>query len=201
VLRQHGYLTIREENNKELLDAGASKAFAVADHQVAHVYCQHQYISEVKNLMKETPGVSLVLDKQEQAEYGLDHERSGELVVVSTENAWFTYYYWEDDSRAPDFARTVEIHRKPGYDPVELFLDPALKPALLQVGFKLLKRKLGFRSLLDVIPLDANLVKGSHGAIPSDPKHYPILVTENWDPERTIEATEVYSWLMDFFRH
>jgi len=199
VLRKHGYLAIREENKKELLDAEASKAFAVADHQVAHVYCKPNYLLEVKKLLKSTDGVSLVLDKKEQAEYGLDHDRSGELVVVAKENAWFTYYYWEDDVKAPDFARTVEIHRKPGYDPVELFLDPKLKPALLQVGYKLLKRKLGFRSLLDVIPLDANLVKGSHGAIPTDPRHFPILVTEDWDPERIIEATEVYDYISYFF--
>ena len=85
-------------------------------------------------------------------------------------DAWFTYYYWLDDARAPDFARTVDIHRKPGYDPVELFLDPAIRVPPLTVGWKLAKRKIGFRSLLDVIPLDATLVKGSHGRTgePSD---------------------------------
>ena len=93
--------------------------------------------------------------------------------------AWFTYYYWMDDDRAPDYARTVDIHRKPGYDPVELFLDPAIRIPPLTVGWKLAKRKAGFRSLLDVIPLDASLVKGSHGRQTTWEEEGPVLITKN----------------------
>ena len=105
----------------------------------------------------------------ERAAHGLDHPRSGEIVAVSRADRWFSYYYWLDDDRAPDYARTVDIHRKPGYDPVELFLDPNIPLPMLKVAWTLLKRKLGFRSLLDVIGLDASLVKGSHGRITDDP--------------------------------
>ena len=118
---------------------------------------------EVKRLLEGLPGVERVLDDDGKRAAGLDHPRSGELVAVSRADRWFTYYYWLDDARAPDFARTVDIHRKPGYDPVELFLDPALRVPKASVGWRLAKKALGFRYLMDVIPLDASLVKGSHG--------------------------------------
>ena len=102
--------------------------------------------------------------------------RAGDLIAVARENAWFTYYYWLDDRRAPDFARCVDIHRKPGYDPVELFLDPKLRAPKLKVAGKLLKKKLGFRMLMDVVPLDASLVKGSHGVCPHDSADWPVLI-------------------------
>ncbi|HET7218011.1 MAG TPA: nucleotide pyrophosphatase/phosphodiesterase family protein [Vicinamibacterales bacterium] len=164
VLRQHGLIAVRRERGLELLDPGASAAFAVADHQVAHIYVNDaSRLSAVRSLIESTPGVERVLDDRGKAEYGIDHERAGDLVAVAGRHAWFTYYYWMDDALAPDFARTVDIHRKPGYDPVELFLDPAIAVPALTVGWKLAKRSLGFRTLLDVIPLDATLVKGSHG--------------------------------------
>src|SRR6185295_7320179 len=109
-------------------------------------------------------GVAQVLDAAGKRAAGLDHERSGDLVAFSAEDAWFTYYYWHDDTQAPDFARCVDIHRKYGYDPVELFLGASK----LTVAAKLLKKKLGFRMLMDVIPLDPSLVKGSHGTRPKD---------------------------------
>ena len=111
------------------------------------------------------------------ASFGLDHPRSGELVAISRPDRWFSYYYWLDDARAPDFARTVDIHRKPGYDPVELFVDPAIRSRRLAIGWRLLKRKLGSRTLLDVISLkDTQLVKGSHGRLTDDPDHGPGLL-------------------------
>jgi hypothetical protein len=100
------------------------------------------------------------------------------LIAVSDARRWFTYYYWRDDRRAPDFARCVDIHRKPGYDPVELFVDPALAFPKLKIAATLLRKKLGFRTLMNVIPLDATLVKGSHGRIP-DPAEYPLFVAGN----------------------
>jgi hypothetical protein len=120
-------------------------------------------LSAVRALLENTPGIESVLDTAGKGAHRIDHTRAGDLVAISKPDAWFTYYYWLDDRRAPDFARTVDIHRKPGYDPVELFLDPAIRLPRVTVGWKLAKRKLGFRTLLDVIPLDASLVKGSHG--------------------------------------
>jgi hypothetical protein len=99
------------------------------------------------------------------------------LIAVAQPNAWFNYYYWLDDRRAPDFARTVDIHRKPGYDPVELFLDPKLPLPKLKIAWRLLQKKLGFRMLMDVIPLDATLVKGSHGRRPADKKDWPVFIS------------------------
>jgi len=180
--REKGWITVKEEFGRELLDFGACKAFAVADHQVAHVYINDPVVEEnVRALLEDTPGVDRVLGQEEKRAAGIDHERAGDLIAVATENAWFTYYYWQDDSRAPDFARCVDIHRKPGYDPVELFLDPQRKLVKGQIAWRLAKKKLGFRMLMDVIPLDASLVKGSHGARPSDPADYPVIIAEDED--------------------
>jgi predicted AlkP superfamily pyrophosphatase or phosphodiesterase len=179
VLRQAGLLAVREELGRELLDAGASAAFAVADHQVAHVYVNDPArLAGVKKLLESTAGVGRVLDEQGKREPHLDHSRSGELVCLADSNAWFTYYYWLDDDRAPDFARTVDIHRKPGYDPVELFVDPNLSAARLRIAWTLAKRKLGFRTLMNVIPLDASLVKGSHGLAPARPEEGALLLSD-----------------------
>jgi len=117
-----------------------------------------------------------VLDADGKREYALDHERSGELVALSRADRWFTYYYWLDDARAPDFARTVDIHRKPGYDPCELFLDPALSFPKLRVALRLAQKALGMRYLMDVIPLDASLVRGSHGRLPDDARDGPVFL-------------------------
>jgi predicted AlkP superfamily pyrophosphatase or phosphodiesterase len=182
ILRSHGLLVVREELGRELLDAGASTAFAVADHQVAHVYVNDlSRLEQVHGLLATTPGVARVLDDDGKRQHHLDHPRSGELVALAEPNAWFTYYYWADDDRAPDFARTVDIHRKPGYDPAELFLDPSLALPGVRIAAKLLRRKLGFRTLMDVIPLDATLVRGSHGLGLQTPDHGPIFMTSRPD--------------------
>ena len=177
-LREAGLLSVRVEDGGELLDAPQSKAFAVADHQLAHIYVQEsQMIPEVKGMVASLPGVEQVLDRAGQAAIGLDHARSGELVAIARAGAWFTYYYWIDDRNAPDFARLVEIHRKPGYDPVELFLDPAIRFPTLAVGWRLAARRLGFAALMDVIPLDATLVKGSHGRPSDDSADGPVFLS------------------------
>jgi predicted AlkP superfamily pyrophosphatase or phosphodiesterase len=187
VLRGQGLVAVREELGHELLDAGASAAFAVADHQIAHVYVNDRSrLSEVHKLLAETPGVERVLDGQGKREFSLNHPRAGDLVALARENAWFTYYYWLDDTGAPDFARTVDIHRKPGYDPVELFLDPTLVLPKLKIGLTLLRKSLGFRYLMQVIPLDASLVRGSHGRVTDSPDKGPVLLTNqprllDWD--------------------
>jgi predicted AlkP superfamily pyrophosphatase or phosphodiesterase len=150
-LRQAGLVAVREEMGHEIMDAGASEAFAVADHQLAHVYVRSpDKIGAVAQLLSELDGVELVLGEEGKRVAGLDHPRSGELVAIAKADRWFSYYFWLDDARAPDYARTVDIHRKPGYDPVELFVDPAIRFPLLAVGWRLAKRKLGQRTLLDV---------------------------------------------------
>jgi predicted AlkP superfamily pyrophosphatase or phosphodiesterase len=186
VLREEGGVRVREEQGLELLDPGASEAFAVADHQVAHVYVKDPArLVRYADICRAIPGVGQVLDRAGQAQLRLDHERAGDLVLVASEGCWFCYNYWLDDSQAPDFARTVDIHRKPGYDPVELFLDPRLGSPKLAIGWRLLKRKLGFRTLLDVIPLDPSLVRGSHGRLDSPSGGRPVLITQRGSQEAT----------------
>ena len=202
IFRERGWLTVKEELGLEILDAGASKVFAVADHQVAHIYLNDATLEKsVRELLEKTPGVEKVLGKAEKIAAGIDHSRAGDLLAVAGENAWFTYYYWLEDARAPDFARTVDIHRKPGYDPVELFLDPKIPLPKLKIAGRLLQKKLGFRMLMDVIPLDATLAKGSHGRWPADKKDWPVLITSQREllGAQQIESTDVFQilqWLV-----
>jgi predicted AlkP superfamily pyrophosphatase or phosphodiesterase len=156
LFRKKGWLQVKDELGRETLDAGGCEVFAVADHQIAHVYAKHGPTPELRRFLEALDGVAEVRES-------IDGERSGDFVVVAEPDAWFTYYYWEDDAKAPDFARCVDIHRKPGYDPAELFLDPAISNPKWEIGKFLLKKKLGLRGLLEVIPLDATLVQGSHG--------------------------------------
>lgn len=193
-LRQNGFIQCREELGRDVFDAGASDAFAVADHQIAHIYVKSsERIAEVKKLIEGLDGVERVLDAEGIKEEGLDHPRSGDLIAISNDDRWFSYYYWLDDEKAPDYARTVDIHRKPGYDPVELFIDPDMRFPMLQMAFKLAKRKLGFRNLLDVISLkDTKIVKGSHGRITDNPDDGPMVISSRGDllGEGPIEAVD-----------
>ncbi|ERT08562.1 type I phosphodiesterase / nucleotide pyrophosphatase family protein [Lyngbya aestuarii BL J] len=183
LLREKGLLSVREELGLELLDMGASEAFAVADHQIAHIYVRSDAnISKVRSILENVDGIDYILDKEDQKAFHLNHSRSGDLVAIADPHAWFTYYYWLDDKRAPDFARTVDIHRKPGFDPVELFIDPKIPLPKLKIASTLLRKQLGFRYLLDVIPLDANLVKGSHGCIPPNTCDHPVFITQKAEP-------------------
>ncbi|SIO15343.1 alkaline phosphatase family protein [Algoriphagus halophilus] len=180
VFRKAGLIQVKNELGLETLDAGTSRAFAVVDHQLAHIHVKDKAdLPLVKKLLEETPGVDLILDEEEKKKYHLDHERSGDLVVVADKDSWFTYYFWLDDSKAPDYARCVAIHQKPGYDPVELFMNPEFALPMVKVGLKVLKKKLGFRYLMDVIPLDATLVKGAHGRIPEESLDHPVFFTSN----------------------
>jgi predicted AlkP superfamily pyrophosphatase or phosphodiesterase len=199
-LRRAGLLAVRDELGRELLDPGVSAAFAVADHQIAHVYvADPARIAEVKALLEALPGVARVLDEQGKREMGLDHSRAGELVALSDADKWFTYYYWLDDERAPDFARCVDIHRKPGYDPVELFIDPSLAVPALQVGWRLLKKVAGMRYLMDVIPLMPELVKGSHGRVTDDDDAGPLFISSEAHllPDEHVHATDVKQLILD----
>lgn len=199
-LRRAGLLAVRAERMGEQLDAGASEAFAVVDHQVAHVYVRRpERVAEVAALVRGLDGVEAVWTGRERRAQGLDHERAGEIVAVSRADRWFQYYFWLDDDRAPDYARTVDIHRKPGYDPVELFLDPRIRFPKLKIGLTLLKRRLGMRSLLDVIALDAGLVRGSHGRVTDRPEEGPLFATnrpETLPPGPSVTATSVKDLLL-----
>lgn len=176
-LREAGLLVARTTPAGEVLDVFGSRAFAVSDHQVAHVYTKDRASTEAAaKLLGELTGVDLVLGEKGKKALGLDHVRAGDIVLVSKPDAWFTYYYWLDDHEAPDFARTVDIHRKPGYDPCELLLDPEIAFPKLRVARRLAQKKLGMRCLMDVIPLDATLVQGSHGRLPDDPRDGPVFL-------------------------
>lgn len=188
VLRDKGLLSVRVERGLELLDAGASKAFAVADHQVAHIYINDpSVITQVKKIAEGINGVELVLDREAQKLCHIDHERAGDLILIANENSWFTYYFWLDDTKAPDYARMVDIHRKPGYDPLELFMTSKARAA-----YKLLRKKAGFRYVMDVIPLDATLIRGSHGRLAADKRFHPVLVSDIATKQKDISATDVY---------
>ncbi len=195
VFRERGWLTVREELGRELPDVGASQAFAVADHQIAHIYLNRPGPTrqEVVDAVAAVPGVDRVLSGEAKAAAGLAHNRAGDLIAVADAGAWFTYYHWLDEARRPDYAPTVDIHRKPGYDPCELFLDPARPLIKARVAGRLLQKKLGFRALLDVIPTDATLVKGTHGRPDLPAADGPLLIASDADavPGDTVEATQV----------
>ena len=169
LFRAKGWLSIKNELGRETLDPGGSKVFAVADHQIAHIYCNDPtLLPEVKALLQETPGIEETRPQ--------NHSRSGDLIAIAQPDSWFTYYFWENDDLAPDYARTIDIHRKPGYDPCELFIDPAIPLPKAKIAKFLLKKKLGLRALLDVIPLDPTLVKGSHGRDKVPDSEQPVFV-------------------------
>ncbi|WP_049580321.1 alkaline phosphatase family protein [Streptomyces sp. SBT349] len=199
-LRRAGLLEVYTQAGMEYLDPWVSRAFAVADHQVAHVYVRRpEDLRRTREVLASLPGVDEVLDETGKKSAGLDHARSGELVAVAEPDAWFTYYYWLDDARAPDFAPTVEIHRKPGYDPAELFFDPADRLAKPRAGLALARKKLGLRYRMNVIPLDPSVVRGSHGRLPEDPNDAPILLCS--DPEALtgapVAATAIKQLMLD----
>jgi predicted AlkP superfamily pyrophosphatase or phosphodiesterase len=197
-LRAEGLLEVYTQDGMEYLDPWVSRAFAVADHQVAHVYVGNDDVARAKEILARLPGVDMVLDRVEQARYQLDHPRAGELVVVAEPDAWFTYYYWLDDDRAPDFARGVEIHRKPGYDPAELFFNPADPLVKAKAGLNLVKKKVGLRYTMNVVPLDPGIVRGSHGRLPDSAADGPVLLcSDPREPGRDkLSATDVHSLLL-----
>ncbi len=177
LLHEKGLLRVQQTSHGELLDCGASRAFVVADHQCAHVYVRDAAdLQAVRALLAKVPGVARVLDRVQQRELGIDHQRSGELVCVAERGCWFAYHYWLDEARRPDFAPTVDIHRKPGYDPAELFVDPKITFPKWKVATTLAKKLLGFRYLMDVIPTDPSMVRGSHGRIYDDDDAGPVFL-------------------------
>ena len=201
VLRDRGWLELKPEDGSLTLDTFASKAFAVVDHQVAHVVVLDPSVKEeVRKALLATPGVAEVLDAEGQDAAGVRHARAGDFIAVADARSWFSYYWWEEGQGDPDYARTVDIHRKPGYDPVELFIDPKIRIPALKVAWFLLKKKLGFRALLEVIPQDASLVRGSHGRIPEDSLDWPVLIGPAGGAAPTqLASTDVYARIVAGF--
>ncbi|MFJ3929028.1 MULTISPECIES: alkaline phosphatase family protein [unclassified Streptomyces] len=197
-LRRAGLLEVHAQAGMEYLDPAASRAFAVADHQIAHVYVrQAQDLDAARGTLAGLPGVAEVLDAEAQKVSGLGHRRSGELVALAEPDAWFTYYYWLHDHAAPDFARTVEIHRKPGYDPAELLLDPRDPCVRLRAVGALARKKVGLRYRMAVVPLDPAPVRGSHGRLPDDQEQGPVICCSA--PEAVdgpVAATDVKALLL-----
>lgn len=198
ILRQSNLLKVKTELGKELLDPGASDAFAVCDHQIAHIYIKDRTkINEVSKLFEGNEQIDKVISGPAKQKYGLDHERSGDIILLAKPDSWFNYYYWLVQAKAPDFANTVDIHRKPGYDPVELFFDKKKKFIFLRVLWKLIKKKIGFRTLMDLISLDPSLVKGSHGAKPQEGCE-PIFISNlNKNLPNTIDPLEIKNILLE----
>ncbi|WP_411827687.1 alkaline phosphatase family protein [Luteolibacter sp. AS25] len=189
LFRKKGWLSIKNELGRETLDCGGSKAFAIADHQIAHIYINDPSIKdEVRALLENTAGIEEIRPR--------NHHRSGDFIAIATQNSWFTYYFWENDMLAPDYARTIDIHRKPGYDPCELFIDPSIKFPKLKIASFLLRKKLRIRSLLDVIPMDATLVKGSHGRDNVPDSFQPVLIGTT---ESAGSSQEIHRIILDHF--
>jgi predicted AlkP superfamily pyrophosphatase or phosphodiesterase len=201
ILRKHGLLKIKEELGVEILDTFNSQAFAVVDHQVAHVIVQDRSkLDKVRKILENTDGVEKVLDQDAQKKLGINHVRSGDFIVVAKKNAWFSYYWWVSDERAPDYARTVDIHRKPGYDPAELLIDPAIKLPLMNIVWFLLKKRLGFRALLKLTPLTGEKIKGSHGRAPEDSLDWPVIISSQPSAfKRDCTSTEVHQTIISGF--
>jgi len=199
VLREHKWIQVRQELGLEILDPGASSAFAVADHQIAHIYVNDKsQLSKIRKVLENTAGIAELWDEDSKEKNKINHSRSGDFIAIAEKNSWFSYYYWMDDKFAPDFARTVDIHRKPGYDPVELFLDPEIKFPHLKVIKNLIKKKMGFRYLMDVISLDAGLVKGSHGRVDNNKDQKAICIT-NFNAtgnKENMKAEDVYKLIL-----
>ncbi|MGW0927764.1 alkaline phosphatase family protein [Streptomyces sp. NPDC002644] len=198
VLRRAGLLEVHTQAGMEYLDPMASRAFAVADHQTAHIYVRRgEDLERVRDLLAKEPGVAEVLGDEGKKAHGLDHPRAGELVLVAEPDSWFTYYYWLDDARAPDFAQLVEIHRKPGYDPAELFMDPLDPYVKLKAAGALARKKLGLRYRMAVVPLDPSPVRGSHGRLPERDEDGPLLLCSTpHDLGDRVAATEVKNLLL-----
>jgi hypothetical protein len=199
LFRSAGLLTARPGPFGEVFDPFGSRAFAVCDHQLAHVYVRDPADRGlVRDILAAAAGIGRVLAGDERAEIGLDHPRSGELVILANPDAWFAYPFWLDDRLAPDYARTVDIHRKPGYDPCELFFDPKLAWPKGRVMLRLMQKKLGLRTLFDVIPLDTSLVRGSHGLPAAQPQDRPILIGDGPEPTAgSLALTDVHGLIVE----
>ena len=192
MLRELNLLRVRPGPFGEQIDMYASRVVAVCDHQLAHVYVRDPAdVPHVADVLGGLPGVANAYAGPAREAVGLHHERSGEIVLLSKPNAWFAYPFWLDDAEAPDYARCVAIHHKPGYDPCELFFDPRLRVPKMHAARRVLQKKLGFRMKMDVVPLDAKIVRGSHGLAASDPLDRPLFAGHGPSPGASIAMTAI----------
>lgn len=198
ILREAGWLVVRDGPFGETIETFQSRAVAVVDHQVAHVYVRDQADADVvAAYLRGVDGVGVVWAEDEKRAAGLAHERAGDLVVLSDSDAWFAYPYWLDEARAPDFAPTVDIHRKPGYDPAELFFDPSCWWPKARVAGILLRRWLGFRTRFSVISTDASRVRGSHGLPPVDARDGAVAISSARTLPEGFAMTDVCAYALD----
>lgn len=199
ILRDNGLIRTQLLLDRwELLDCGACEAFSVADHQIAHVYVKNaKTIPKVAQILEQVPGIETVLYGSQRKQLSMTHPRAGDILLLADERSWFTYYYWENEAKAPDFARCVDIHKKPGYDPAELFFDPQRSFVKAHIAMRWLQKILGFRSSIDVIGTDASLVKGSHGRLPDSEEQGPMVLSNrpNWQIDR-LKAIDFKAWIL-----
>ena len=146
-LRDAGLFWTRSIKGMAYPDFFSSPAFAVVDHEVAHVFTRDDASKEkARQIVAALPGVESVLEGETRRAAGLDHRRAGELVLVAKRGTWFAYPWWTDRREAPDYATHIDIHNKPGYDPCELFFGwPPLS-----------------------VSMNTARVKGSHGRVGSE---------------------------------
>lgn len=189
ILREAGQLAVETREEAEYLDLNRSSAFALVDHQFAHVFVRHEgteahrheVAENVRDHFRQVPGVAAVYAGIDRAQVGMTHKRSGDVILVCEDASWLAYYWWLDDAAAPPFARTVDIHLKPGYDPIELFFDPKTRS----------------------IPLDATLIKGSHGVPATGPQHRTALIcsegAKGFASGAVFTDTEIFSRVLELF--
>ncbi|HET7324121.1 MAG TPA: nucleotide pyrophosphatase/phosphodiesterase family protein [Halococcus sp.] len=140
-LRETGLLSVKDDGEGgEEIDLSSSKAFAMVDHQITHVYADESAVKDAHKALSGLTGVERVLGEDGKTEYGVDHPNAGDLVCVAEPSAWFQYYWWHDEENAPYYARDMDIHAKPGFDPCELFFGES-----------------------GLVSLDPSKVGGSHG--------------------------------------
>ncbi len=198
ILREEGLLSARDEFSGERLDTSLSDAFAVADHQIAHVYASNSSaLQRCKSIFEQTSGIAEIMDREQKEAASIEHDRTGDLVLVAEPGYWFTYDYWLDANKAPGFAQQVDIHSKPGYDPRELFIDPSIRFPKMRVGMHLLKQRFGMRTTLRIIPLDTNLVKGSHGRVEHTQGHRPLIIAPQQPHSDLVPCTEVRNIILN----
>ena len=198
-LRRAGLLHVYTQAGMEYLDPWTSRAFAVADHQIAHIYIKNpRDLDRTRDVLAGLSGVGELLEGDAKAAAGLDHERAGEIIALAEPDAWFTYHYWLNDTHAPDYARSVEIHRKPGYDPNELFFNPDDPLVKAKAALTLARKKAGLRYVMSPVPLDSRHIRGSHGLTPTNDHDAPVLLCSDTTHARDhITATDVRNLLLE----
>jgi predicted AlkP superfamily pyrophosphatase or phosphodiesterase len=183
-LRRAGFLSVEDAPNGERLDPGTSRAFAVCDNQVAHVYvARGEDIPAVRAILEAVSGVREVFDTAAQVDLGIDHPRSGELIATSTPRAFFSYPYWFEANKQPDFADCVAVFDKIGTDTCELFLKPGLA-GKLHTAKRLAQLGLGLKVPFDIVDTNDANVRGARRIARNDPQRGAAAIS-SWNLGRT----------------